>query len=535
VNQAGFGNIRQTLSNTSRRQRLRRPNLRISTKLIAFSTLLIAVVVGVYGVINRLQSRRIIDEAARRLQGQMREGLQRAGSAQAELLATTARTALVQNDYGTLQSILQSIVREDERLLSASIIDTQNTILADSDAKRVGSPSPIQPDPRHKVAERAGAGGQRQMVIATTIEHEGTKLGHVVLVYSLASLEAEMAKAEQLKRDEVTNSLRNTLVVGGLSILLGFLLAILQGLRISRPIEALARQAEQIASGDLQARVSIRSRDEIGLLGDRFNYMAEQVINLLTATGEKAAMEKELEVASAVQSTLVPSDALTELPGLQLAGFFRPAARCGGDWWSYYHLENERVLLVIGDVTGHGVGSAMITAAAKGAVTTLVTMTGGKIGLDLLLQTLNAAIHDTARGKLVMTCFASIYDRHNRTLSFANAGHNFPYVHLRQENRLISLVVRGNRLGEERTSGYEVKEMKLSDGDTLFWYTDGLVEGENARGEEYSEKRFRAAIQASVTLPPQELRDQIVDRAMKFYGGVPQKDDITLVVGRVVS
>jgi sigma-B regulation protein RsbU (phosphoserine phosphatase) len=152
----------------------------------------------------------------------------------------------------------------------------------------------------------------------------------------------------------------------------------------------------------------------------------------------KPRWKKELEVASAIQATLVPDSSLVEVEGISFAGYFEPATQCGGDWWSYYEMPDEKLLVIIGDVTGHGVASAMITAAAKGSATTMMDVTAGDLTLPALLKSLNAAIHDAAKGRFVMTCFASIYDPKTRQLTYANAGHNFPYIY--QKDKLVSLV-----------------------------------------------------------------------------------------------
>jgi serine phosphatase RsbU (regulator of sigma subunit) len=175
----------------------------------------------------------------------------------------------------------------------------------------------------------------------------------------------------------------------------------------------------------------------------------------------------------------------------------------------------------------------MITAAAQGAVTTLLEMSGGNFALPQLLQGMNAAIHAAAKGKFVMTCFASMYDPETRNLIFANAGHNFPYLFDAEKGKLASLVVRGNRLGDIVTSDYETKSIQVGVNDSLIWYTDGIIECENLRGEEYGERRFRSVIMKNASLSPDQALNGIVDRAVEFYGEVPQKDDITLVLGKL--
>jgi serine phosphatase RsbU (regulator of sigma subunit) len=157
-----------------------------------------------------------------------------------------------------------------------------------------------------------------------------------------------------------------------------------------------------------------------------------------------------------------------------------------------------------------------------------------------------------------MTCFASILDPKARTITYANAGHNFPYLYRvnpekmstlqeakdptssvpsnaprEQKGDFLSLMTRGNRLGDLPDSRYTTKTMDLLPGDCLIWYTDGIVECENMNGEEYGEKRFRSSIRRAAAMEPAEMREQVIASSQDFFGERPRKDDITLVFARV--
>jgi serine phosphatase RsbU (regulator of sigma subunit) len=134
-----------------------------------------------------------------------------------------------------------------------------------------------------------------------------------------------------------------------------------------------------------------------------------------------------------------------------------------------------------------------------------------------------------------MTCFASIIDPARRTITYANAGHNFPYLYRAGDGRgeFGSLMIRGNRLGDDRDSRYEAKTTELVPGDVLIWYTDGIVECENQAGEEYGEKRFRASVRRAAALDAGDMRDAIVGDAISYFGDTPRKDDMTMIVGRI--
>lgn len=310
----------------------------------------------------------------------------------------------------------------------------------------------------------------------------------------------------------------------------------LYGMRICRRLSLLAWTADRIARGELEARADVSPDDEIGALGESFNLMADRVRKLVTDTRLDAALEKELEAARAIQETLVPSEEPVTWGSFSLAGHFQPAARCGGDWWTYHGLADGKLLLLIGDATGHGLPSAMITAAAKAACDVACAASSDDIDVSTLLSLMNRAIYESARRRLVMTCFAAIICPETRVITYANAGHHFPYLYRAGEDgrgEFGSLMIRGNRLGDLKESQYDSKTTQLRPGDTLIWYTDGVIEGENDQGEEYGERRFRASIRQAGHLGAGDLRNSLVGDVMDFFGEGRLEDDITIIVGRV--
>ena len=513
----------------------RRSSIRL--KLISASTLLLIVVMGMFATMSTLQSRRLIDDATEQIRSSCTTQMRRAGRGNFRLLAESIRIAILQTDMATLQSTVHNVAKNDDNITSVATADASGVILAHSDKKMVGKEASgllkraLEVD--QLTVEKAKVGKQPSMVFMGTVSQGSEKLGAITLSYSLRPLQKQLEAAEERKKREVAANLRNIAIVGLLSMMVGVLLTVFQGMRITRPIKELSQQAERIAAGDLKVRADVTSNDEIGSLAGRFNYMAEQVESLLQAEGEKATLEKELELARVIQATLIPDTASVDLCGLSLAGYFSTATQCGGDWWGYFSLIDDRTLVMIGDVTGHGVGPAMITAAAKGAVSSTMAVTEGRATLEALLNAMNIAIRASAQGQYVMTCFAALYDPRQHILDYANAGHNFPYIYYSEQKKLSNLVVRGNRLGDVANAAFEVKQINVSPDDLLVLYTDGLVECEDPRGEEFGERRFRALIRKHVESAPATARDEIIHRAHGFYGEVPQKDDITLVIGKI--
>jgi serine phosphatase RsbU (regulator of sigma subunit) len=515
----------------------------ISVKMIATSTLLILTIVALFGILNIVNTSRVFDEQGQRQREAFVTSLQKRGSVQARDLAQASQNAIVQNDYTTLANFVPNIAKEDTEVAYVYVADKDGVVLAASDEKMRGKP---MTDPQTKdllnakdaVTKEVTTPGDKQYVFSRPVIQDGVRQGTVVLAYSLKVLEETLKKLDADKEAAFQAAWVRTALVGLFFVLVGTALAIFQGLRISRPIKMLAWRADQIARGDLETRVEISSGDEIGMLGENFNYMADRLLILMRETAEKATLEKELEVARTIQETLVPPPDPVERQYVKLAGYFLPASQCGGDWWTVHDMPDGRILVVIGDVTGHGVPSAMITAAAKAACDVVRATEGDKLTVTRLLEVMNRAIFESAKRKFVMTCFASILDPKKKTITYANAGHNFPYLFRPgavDGNDFQVLMSRGNRLGDLEESTYSEKTAPLNLNDILVWYTDGIVECENDRGEEYGEKRFRAAIRRAAELDPVAMRESVVSAAGQFFGERPRKDDITMVFARIAS
>jgi signal transduction histidine kinase/ActR/RegA family two-component response regulator len=280
-----------------------RRGLSIRIKLIAISTLLMVGLIGLFSAMHTVQHMRIIDESSRRAREGITARLRQAGQAELRLLVGVTRLAMVQSDFITLQTIVRNMSRED-LITAVAVMTPVGTILAHTHPARVGQQATGLLAKSLEASEltiRSGewVEGSRSMTFVEPVELGGARMGVVFVAYSLQPLQAELAKTAETKRTELRAGLKRTLLVGLLALALGVGLSVIQGLRLARPIQELARQADKMAGGDLQARVKVRSRDEIGRLGERFNHMAGQIEELMREAIAKATMEKELELAEA--------------------------------------------------------------------------------------------------------------------------------------------------------------------------------------------------------------------------------------------
>jgi serine phosphatase RsbU (regulator of sigma subunit) len=319
---------------------------------------------------------------------------------------------------------------------------------------------------------------------------------------------------------------------------IGIVLAALQGIQLARPIKALTAAAERIAAGDLSQRVPHQRRDELGVLAGAFNYMTDEIKALLVEQAQKASLEKEMSLARQVQQAMLPPETLDQHGHLKVVGYCMPASSCGGDWWTYRKLSNGRMLLVVGDATGHGIHSAMIAATARGAVEALSGIDERLLTPEQVLRAIDSAIRQVGDHNVLMTAFAAVVDSVNGILHYANAGQNFPYVIKLGATRMLEeasiIAASGNPLGD-RNIAVEIRRgsLQLRPGDLFVLFTDGLVERANPAGKLFGDRRLRSALTGQ-PLPDGNalvrLRDQLVEANERYAEGAMAEDDITLVL-----
>jgi len=243
---------------------------------------------------------------------------------------------------------------------------------------------------------------------------------------------------------------------------------------------------------------------------------------------------KEMEIAEAVQSNLIPREAPT-VPGIQLAGRCIPAKEVGGDYFDYFLCPDQRVGLVVADVSGHSISSGIMMAVTRGLLKSeeLHKQNPGKV----LLEVNRSLFSDLVSSELFITMVYVSYDPATRTLAFANGGHN-PSILLRAGRDEAELLdADGMGIGFMDDVEFEEKNYQLAPGDVLVLYTDGVVEADNSEKEQFGMERFLDLVKRLRDRSCEEILDGIYKAVMSHLGGADpqnrQQDDITLVVLKV--
>lgn len=237
---------------------------------------------------------------------------------------------------------------------------------------------------------------------------------------------------------------------------------------------------------------------------------------------ERERIEQQLRLARVIQQTLLPKR-VPELPGWAISAYYQPAWEVGGDFYDFIPFPEGKLGLVIGDVTGKGVPSALVMATTRSI---LRAASERLISPGQVLQRVNDALCDEIPQNMFVTCLYVLLDPANGTLLYANAGHDLPYHHAGDD--IIELRATGMPLGLMPGMRYEEKETKLAPGDSVLFYSDGLAEAHNPENEMLGFPRVKEYIR---TLPKHlSLIDFLLDRLSAFTGeSWVQEDDVTLV------
>jgi sigma-B regulation protein RsbU (phosphoserine phosphatase) len=313
------------------------------------------------------------------------------------------------------------------------------------------------------------------------------------------------------------------------------IIAVLASRGLTSTLRNLSNATRAISEGDFTTRVDEQAGGEIGQLAKGFNSMASEISRLMLETAEKARMESELATAKTVQETLFP-EPNAQMGNISISGHYTPASECGGDWW-YYNESADKVLIWIGDATGHGAPAALLTSAAR-AVASVVQHDDRSVGESLAI--LNRAICETSKGSMMMTFFLASIDKKTGVMTYANASHEPPLlVHdsasePTRDDFIPLNEVNNPRLGEQNGREFKETSIQLEPGDRIVFYTDGVTDVKSPDAKAWGERRFLKSLSSELSAHPetQQALGAVVEKLWDFRSATPLDDDVTLILCR---
>ena len=367
----------------------------------------------------------------------------------------------------------------------------------------------------------------------------------VPMTFQVSELYARLARAQPARMGPVSlgDAIMLMLVVVAVLFLIIQFVALVMGLALARSITSsiheLSMGTERVRQGDFTHRIKIYTKDQLGELAGSFNQMTGSIENLLLTAAEKKRLEEELRIARQIQMSLLPRGPL-DVPGLAITALCVPAREVGGDYYDFFPLPQNRLGVLIADVSGKGTSAALYMAELKGLVLSLSQI---YFSPRQLLMEVNRIISVNLDSRSFITMTYAVFDLDRGTMTFARAGHT-PLIHMPGAAagggiaRVLvpSGMVLGLRIdgaAEKFSELLEEECVDLKNGDVIVLYTDGITEAMNSESDLFGDARLSSIVEEHGHLDSSELRERILREIEAFVGGADQHDDMTMILLKV--
>jgi serine phosphatase RsbU (regulator of sigma subunit) len=295
-------------------------------------------------------------------------------------------------------------------------------------------------------------------------------------------------------------------------------------LGLSLAVNRLSRATTAVRQGDFSVRIDSHRRDQIGELETTFNEMTANLERLVDDAARQEIVEKELEIARDLQQSLLPGD-LPASEAMEFSTLFEPSAAIGGDYFDVLRIDEDRLAVVVADVSGHGLPTGLRMAMLKAA---LVILVEERKPAEEILRRLNGMVRAEKRQRFFVTATISVIDFRRHQLQITNAAH--PPSYLLRGGRAEEILLTGSPLGALGDE-YGRREVPIEPGDVLVWLSDGLIEAANDADEPFGYDRTLAAL-AGPAESAMVVRNRLLAAVQEHTGGRTPDDDRTLVVMR---
>ena len=328
--------------------------------------------------------------------------------------------------------------------------------------------------------------------------------------------------------EQMLEQLRTTINANSLMfIAVGVFLTILVSSNLTRPFGDIIQVLQDVRNGRLNRRVSVRSNDEIGYVGDVINEMT-------VGLREREKMRQSMELAREVQQNLLPRGA-PQQKGLDIAGRSIYCDQTGGDYFDFLEVGppgDKKIGLVVGDVSGHGVASALLMATARALMRQRSFLPGGpaQVVSDVNMH-LSRDVEDSGQ---FMTLFYLVIDPVHRALKWVRAGHEPAVIYDPLRDVFEELRGSGVALGVDETWLYrEEQRGDLLNGQVILIGTDGIWESRNSEGRMFGKEALLHLIRKNAARSAEEILGAIIDSLKRFQQDIEPEDDVTLVVVKI--
>lgn len=349
-----------------------------------------------------------------------------------------------------------------------------------------------------------------------------------IVTLFMASGMHRMLTTTPLNSLEVVHLFSSAMTINALLFIgTGLALAILVSITLVHPFRVIVAALEDIQKGNLNVWIPIHSTDEVG-------YTCESINRMASGLREKERLRKSLDLAGTVQKRLFPATP-PRVSGLDLAGVSIPCDETGGDYYDFITREKDSggVDVIVGDVVGHGISSALLMTSVRAMVRTRSEIGGN---LSDILQDVNQLLYkDVGSTGDFVTAFYLGYDGATKTMTWVRAGHDPALLYDSETDSFRELREGGPSLGVIADANYANGTERMTGGMVLLLATDGIWETRSAGNELFGKDRIRKIIRANSYKSAQQILDELLTTLTAFREGNQAEDDITAVVIRVIQ
>jgi sigma-B regulation protein RsbU (phosphoserine phosphatase) len=375
----------------------------------------------------------------------------------------------------------------------------------------------------------------------TPLPITGWSLGIAVeyneIIASAVNMKSNIDGQALLAKEQIRGMLNRVMfrfiLLTSVMIIVVLIFSILVSGSVTRPMIKLTSAVIEVGKGNLNNKIDIQSKDEIGVLADNFNNMLDDlknyISNLSKVTAEKERIGAELNIARQIQASMLPST-FPPFPNrheFDIFAFMLPAKEVGGDFYDFFLIGENKLAVVIADVSGKGVPASLFMVVTKMLIKN--SAMSGKQPKEVF-ETVNDMLCENNDANMFVTAFIGILDIPTGRFSYVNAGHN-PLLIKRANAEYQWLPVKpGFILAGMENMKYVQDETFLTPGDTFFMYTDGVTEARNRQGKFFTESKLLEIINMHKHSMPKKLIEEIKSDIDLFVDGAEQADDITMLV-----
>ncbi len=345
-----------------------------------------------------------------------------------------------------------------------------------------------------------------------------------IIILPYKQITAQSTQLQNLVQERTTKWLHFSGFILLGAICLSTLLAFYSAWSIIKPVTQLASSAYRLSQGDFDTRVNIQSKDELQQLGSVFNDLGPKL-------EENERMRHAFTVARETQQYLLPKKA-PNIKSYDISGMSIYSDETGGDYYDFIDLVDigaDHLGIAVGDVSGHGIGAALLMASARGVIRSHASGFSQDLG-DLFAMLNQHLLRDTGTNQF-LTFFYGILDSETNSFRWASAGHD-PAIWVKKRGRECQeLPNTGMPLGISKEASFlQSGPITLAEEDVVLIGTDGIRETRNAEGREFGRDRLEQILIQNLDLTTKEICQKVVEAVKDFRQDAPQKDDITMVI-----